>query len=442
MGRTFDYSDKKKMLFLGWQSIMFLAIAWTAIEAPMSFVMKNPVREHNAWWDALISLFFIADIIVNYRMDKNSKESPTLTLDNFDKEHRPYHKSAWLPLDIFASIPFDVITYSLGVGPSLQILRYMRLARVVRIFKLFSIFNSVPLLPKAFKVFLIVSGAMIIIHWIACGWMALNPEPTLDPTSFYIKCLYWAVTTLTTIGYGDITPTNNLTRIYTMIIMIMGVGTYGIVIGNVSRMIMQDERHKEEKKAKFNELTLFMKHYNIPFSLQKQVFSFYGHLLNKKLFDGESKIVAELPQALQNELLVYKKIKLIKNAPIFQGCTTACLKMIAEHLKQEVFSPGKAIINKGDEGNEMYIIGHGEVEVVVEGSVVATLNQGQYFGEIALLEHTVRNADIRSKAYCDLYVFEQEDFDKVVDKYPALHDKFISMYKRRESDRNDKKKAA
>lgn len=435
---TFDLSDKKNVVFLVWQSIMIAAIVYTTIEAPLSFILGIQIKESHAWWDVFFSTLFTADLIYNFQNRNKAFEEAVITAANFGSNPVPYHKSVWFPIDIFASIPFDFITYLLGANSGLSILRYLRIARSIRVFKLFGFLNSVTL-PKFFKMSIIISLSIIVIHIIACGWMAFNP-PTADEStsSYYIKCLYWAITTLTTIGYGDITPTNDITRIYTMIIMILGVGTYGVVIGTVSKMIVQAERFKEEKKEKFKELTMYMKHYKVPMNLQKQVFIFYGHLLNKKLFDGESKIIAELPQALQNELEVFKIIKLIKEAPIFEGIPLGCLKMIAEHLKQEVFSPNKYIMQKGDEGKEMYIIGHGEIEVMVGDKVVATLKQGQYFGEIALIEETTRNADIVSKSYCDLYVFEKEDFDQVVAKYPQLEEKLRSMYKRRSSDKEKK----
>lgn len=438
MGENIDLSDKKNVAYLAWQTVMIMAIVYTTVEAPLSFILKTPIKESHAWWDLFFSSLFTADLIYNFKNRNRINEEVVITAANFGQTPKPYHKSIWFPVDIFASIPFDLITYLFGGGQAVVLLRAMRFARSIRVFKLFGFLNSVTL-PKFFKMSIIISLSLIVIHIIACGWMAFNPPGSAENvSSYYIKCLYWAVTTLTTIGYGDITPSNDITRIYTMVIMVLGVGTYGVVIGTVSKMIVQAERHKEEKKEKFKELTMFMKHYKVPFGLQKQVFSFYGHLLNKKLFDGESKIVAELPQALQNELEVYKKIKLIKAAPIFEGVPLGCLKMIAEHLKQEVFSPNKYIMQKGDEGREMYIIGHGEVEVLVGEKVVASLQQGQYFGEIALLEETTRNADIKSKSYCDLYVFEKEDFIQVVHRFPQLQDKFTEIYKRR-SDKKGKK---
>src|SRR5690606_38409804 len=149
-----------------------------------------------------------------------------------------YHKSVWLPVDIFTSIPFDLIVSLFGLGISPQILSALRLCRIIRVARLRSVFNIFDLLPKAMKIFLGASVVIVALHWFACGWMLITPRPELDPYSYYNVSIYWAVTTLTTVGYGDITPQTNFGRIYTMGVMLIGVATYGVIIGNFSRMIM------------------------------------------------------------------------------------------------------------------------------------------------------------------------------------------------------------
>ncbi len=420
--------------------VIFSAICWTAIEAPLSFVLSLDVNQKNLWFDGLISCLFLADICLNFTPFYSRQEDPA-QITPWQKQKKPYSKSIWFPIDIASTIPFDLLAYAFDLS-GVPVFSLIRLLRVVRMLKMVSLYQSMSLLPQGYKLGLIFSTVLIIIHWIACAWMFINPVESSDYYTLYNKSLYWTITTLTTIGYGDITPTSNVGRIFTMFIMIIGVGTYGVVIGNVSRLIIEADRFKEAKKEKVNELGLFMKHYNIPISLQRQVFSFYHHLLNERMSDKDNTIINELPHALQDELQIYMKIKLIKNVHIFRESPMACLKLISQKLQQCYYSPNDYIIKKGEMGEKMFIIAHGDVEVSNGEKIFANLKDGQFFGEIALLEETERTADVISKTYCDLYTLHKDDFLEIVERFPSLHEKFKAIYTKRQTDNKKIAKAS
>ena len=73
----------------------------------------------------------------------------------------------------------------------------------------------------------------------ACGWVKLggmNTDIDMMMTT-YIKSIYWVITTMTTVGYGDITPTSNIQLVYAIFVMILGVGTYGYIIANIANLL-------------------------------------------------------------------------------------------------------------------------------------------------------------------------------------------------------------
>jgi voltage-gated potassium channel len=430
MGELFKFKDqdKKFMVRVAWQIFMCAAIYYSAIESPLNYALDIKLKESNLWWNAIVSTIFLLDFILNLSGKIRFKSEDVSHIPGVVLDERPYQKTPSFFIDLLAAIPFDIIAGLTGGVPYLKLLQLVRLCKIANMIKTFRIFNSLTVLPKGIKLVAVFLAMTLVMHWIACGWMVIYPLPEMDAVTFYNQSLYWSLTTLTTIGYGDITPTTNGGRFYTMIIMVTGVVFYGIIIGNVSSLIMRADRHAEANKEKMNDLHLYMKHYRIPPSLQRQVFSFYKHILEKRLSDNDSKIIGELPQALQEELRIYMKMKLIQGVPIFQGQSLGCLKMIAGRLEQAFHTPSQSIVKQGDSGQEMFIIGHGEAEVWVGDKSVATLKEGQYFGEIALLEETTRMADVRSKAYCDLYTLNKVDFVEIVERYPSLGEKFRNTY--------------
>jgi voltage-gated potassium channel len=70
----------------------------------------------------------------------------------------------------------------------------------------------------------------------------------------------------------------------------------------------------------------------------------------------------------------------------------------------------------------MFFISRGQCEVIgTDGrTVVATLRGGDFFGEIALLEHRPRSASVRAATYCDLYRLDKESFERVIAKFPEF----------------------
>lgn len=252
----------------------------------------------------------------------------------------------------------------------------------------------------------------------------------------YIRSVYWAVTTLTTTGYGDITPTNNTGRIFTVFVMLGGFSAFGIIVGNISNILMAKNRLNEANKEKMENLSLFMHHYRIPLKLQSGVFRFYNHKMNKRLSENDALIVADLPLALQSEVYVYMKIKLISELPVFYGLPLPCLMRVCQALEQVSFSANQDIIKKGDAAEEMYIIDHGEVHVMNDdGRTIAILKHGQCFGEIALLMELKRTAKVVAASYCDAYRFKKSDFQEISASYPELESNFRKIIQKRTFDK-------
>jgi voltage-gated potassium channel len=409
-----------------WHTFIVVLIAYTAVELPFLYLFDVKLGENHLWIDNFISAMFFIDVVYNFRKSRKDKDQIVNEFGFNLGKQRPYHRSWWLPMDILTAMPLDLIQLILGGSSYFKMIRLVRIARLFKILQAYQKTKNATSAPKLFKIVLITTSSIIAIHFIACGWIYFNPESDLDFLTQYNLALYWTVTTLTTIGYGDITPANNVARLYTMIIQVMGAATYGYIIANVSSLLVMADQDKKEKIEKMKSLTMLMKDNFVPINLQKQVFSFYSHLMNKKVSDAQTQILSELPLALKQELEVFMKIKLIQELSVFQGLKSSCLLMIANMLQEEVYSPKQAVINNGDIGDEMYIIAHGEVEVSIGGKRVASLHEGQFFGEVALLESVTRTADVVTKDYCDLLVLSKSDFLLVCEKYPELYQKFTS----------------
>ena len=104
-----------------------------------------------------------------------------------------------------------------------------------------------------------------------------------------------------------------------------------------------------------------------------------------------------------------EELAVIEGVAMFAPLSIAAKEHVAATLTTLSVSPGDVVIRAGDTGDQFYIVGHGELEVVGAG-VHTTASDGDYFGEIALLRDVPRTATVRALTDSHLYAMSREDF--------------------------------
>lgn len=166
---------------------------------------------------------------------------------------RDYALSFFGIIDLLSTLPL-YIGWLFGPVRYLMIVRTFRLIRVFRVFKLFSFLQEGDLLMRS----LIISAPKIgvfflfmVIMVISMGTLMYMVEGNLPNTPFtdIPTSIYWAVVTMTTVGYGDIAPVTFFGRVLSAIVMLMGYTIMAVPTGIVSAQMVHD--HKTKRKEKF-----------------------------------------------------------------------------------------------------------------------------------------------------------------------------------------------
>jgi hypothetical protein len=417
-----NFWRKLEDILTPWEFLLSLCIAYVAIELPLGLAFQHKVSSLAVALDLVIAAIFAWDHIQH-----PSKHS--LGGNRFIQRLNEF-LSTW---------PWITSLVALGYGSSHWIL-YLQAFRLLRCQKLIHSFSEKSkdkILPKRFKFLAAGYITVLVLNTFACGWLIIYP-PVADNKTEYIKAMYWLVTTIATVGYGDITPTSNGGRIYAMFMMVMGATIWGILIASASRMMLASDRRKEKRKEKMEALQSFFNHYTIPKPLQAQVVGFYNHLLNQKISEDERAVLSELPAALQGELQTYMNLKPISKVSLFQGVSFNCLSQAARKLEQAFYAPGESIIKKGDVGSEMFLIGHGTVNVHIGDQFIATLSEGQCFGEFALIGDGIRASDVTASTYCDVFKLSKEKFDDLFRNHADLRTNIEKLVTERNLHKNQK----
>ncbi len=209
---------------------------------------------------------------------------------------------------------------------------------------------------------------------------------------------------------------------YTIVVEIIGVGMFGYMIGNIASLLANLDIARSKYQEKINRLNLYMEYRDIPPSLRQKLRRYYKYMWESRRGYDENLILRDLPSALQKELAMHIHADVIEKVPIFKGATDAFIKEIVMKLTPAMFTPGDYVFREGELGHNMYFISRGSVEILSErtGQVFASISEGGYFGEIALLMDSPRNASVRALDYCDLYTLDKDSFQMVLQRFPAF----------------------
>ena len=105
----------------------------------------------------------------------------------------------------------------------------------------------------------------------------------------------------------------------------------------------------------------------------------------------------------------------LNKIPLFQGITQDQMLDVLRMLRPISFQPGELIFREGDEGHAAFVIQSGAVEIFIQAQpsaiVVARLQEGEIFGELALIDGSVRSAGARAITACNTLCIEKKEFD-------------------------------
>ena len=422
-----------------WDLSLFICTILGALIIPLSVVFEATGRAIPVITTVIITGIFIVDIYINFN---TSYPFQGKLIQNKRSIARRY-LGGWFTLDIVAALPLGIILSIAGTGESgaIHLLRVLALIKLFRIGKTLQRLVGRNVNPAILRLSLLVFWILLAAHVISCGWVFIADDPQdLSPYVRYLQAFYWTITTLTTIGYGDIIPSHPFQILYVILIEILGAGMYGLVIGNIANLLANIDVAKTQYKEKLDKVNTFLKYRNIPYQLQRKINDYYNYLWESRRGYDESSVLADLPDPLKESVSLFLNKDIIEKVPIFDAASEDLIKDLIMNMSPVVFTPDDYIVRAGEVGFDMYFISRGRVDVVSadEKTQYATLSAGQFFGEIALLLSMPRTATIKATEYCDLYRLDKETFDRIIARYPNFMTNIQELAERRRAEQDEK----
>jgi voltage-gated potassium channel len=254
---------------------------------------------------------------------------------------------------------------------------WARLGGVLALIKIARYARAIPLVTTVFRnegrSLLAALNVMLVLLLIAATVMYMlehNAQPQLF--SSIPASLWWAIVTIATVGYGDMTPVTIGGRIFAGITMLIGIAMFAVPAGILATGFAAEIRRRD-----------FVVTWNS-----------------------------------------------VAKVPLFSGLDAASIASIARLLKPEIAPAHYAIVRRGEPATAMFFIMSGEVEVDVQPHPVR-LRAGQFFGEIALLKETLRTATVTAMTEVQLLALEASDFRSLIERYPDLKERVARVAENR-----------
>jgi len=324
-----------------------------------------------------------------------------------------------LPADVIAALPLRAVFNVPALG-LFSLLKMLRVATYLHEWRQRAIRVSTRLLLVYAFYWLSLCG-----HWIACGWLSLRESASAsDPVAAYVDAVYWTITTITAVGYGDIVPATVGQKLYAAGTMLVGLSFLGYIIGVVAGTLSKRDSATARYTEAIDELNQAARYWQLPKHLERRIHDYHFYVWQKRLGYNEADFLKTLPRNLKAEVALFVKSEVLDRVEIFHDAEPRFLEDVALRLRPEVLGPGERVVEQGEPGEDMYFIVRGELEVIDgDGKAFATLTEGDFFGEIALFTDEPRTATVRTLTYCDVYVLTRSSFRYLSQRYPAVHER-------------------
>uniref|UniRef100_W5MTF2 Cyclic nucleotide-gated potassium channel n=1 Tax=Lepisosteus oculatus TaxID=7918 RepID=W5MTF2_LEPOC len=433
-----------------WEIVLFWCISISIfIESWVVLFTNNAETNDSGGWGALfLTLASIADIVavvdifINFRMQVPSKDG---YLSDFKSIFSHYRKSGSLYYDMFAVFPMDVFSFISSGNPHWNVLGLFRLNRLIWIRKVFLFFSknendldkNLIEYRTAKCVFLLVFS----IHFCAgiyylqgCYYNRCDPQSwawynglKAYQSNFYhyMTSAYWAVTTMTNTGYGDITAYTVSERLVCVIVCVTGLFVFNYIISQICATLASTNAARVTFQNHLNAVTQFMEAHDLSQSLQQRVIDYMSLLWKKykgQAYPGGPFLMHDLPTELKHIILMKERGKLLSKIPYFEQAGSAFLRDVAAISMMYFYPRGEIIQYSETITRELFCIRRGMCQILNDdlSDILGLYTEGMYFGEVGFLFGKPATMTIRAKTYCEVLVIDFDRIKPVLDKYPPI----------------------
>ncbi|XP_065205248.1 potassium voltage-gated channel protein eag isoform X2 [Planococcus citri] len=445
-----------------WDWVILCLTFYTAIMVPYNVAFKNKTPEDVTLLvaDSIVDVIFFIDIVLNFH---TTFVGPGGEVVSDPKVIRMNYLRSWFIIDLLSCLPYDVFNAfdhdEEGIGSlfsALKVVRLLRLGRVVRKLDRYLEYGAAMLI-------LLLCFYMLVAHWLACifyvigrsdaenaiqySWLWKLANLTQIPYSYswinngttteltngpsrrtmYVTALYFTMTCMTSVGFGNVAPDTDNEKIFTICMMIIAALLYATIFGHVTTIIQQMTSATAKYHDMLNNVREFMKLHEVPKALSERVMDYVVSTWAMSRGLDPDKVLNYCPKDMKADICVHLNRKVFNEHPAFRLASDGCLRALAMHFAMSHSAPGDLLYHTGESIDSLCFIVTGSLEVIQDDEVVAILGKGDVFGDSFWLQGQdvgQSAANVRALTYCDLHTIKRDRLLEVLNFYDAFSKSF------------------
>ncbi|XP_053309344.1 potassium voltage-gated channel subfamily H member 4 [Spea bombifrons] len=440
-----------------WDWLILLATFYVAVTVPYNVCFTSHDDSVSAARSTIVSdiaveMLFILDIILNFRTTYVSQSGQVVYEPRSICIH---YLATWFFVDLIAALPFDLLyAFNVTVTSLVHLLKTVRLLRLLRLLQKLDRYSQY----SAMVLTLLMSMFALLAHWMACVWYVIGRKEmeSNDPVTWdigwlhelgkrleapyinnslggpsirsaYIASLYFTLSSLTSVGFGNVCANTDAEKIFSICTMLIGALMHAVVFGNVTAIIQRMYSRRSLYHTRMKDLKDFIRVHRLPQQLKQRMLEYFQTTWSVNNGIDANELLKDFPDELRADIAMHLN-KDILQLPVFETASRGCLRALSLHIKTSFCAPGEYLLRQGDALQANYFVCSGSLEVLKDNMVLAILGKGDLIGaDISSKEQVIKtNADVKALTYCDLQYLSLRGLLEVLELYPEYSSKFMA----------------